>query len=277
MVVSAVRASAVGGPVRPQSLLSPTQCRHQREEDAVTDPNKSCRIVSEDDTDRQPLSELLLEIVDAVPAFKGNDLKLSYPGSRIVPVLWVGSSLALIGAFLTLQHLAFAVLLAYLVFNFGLTAFLVGSAAAAFKRELASLYRESVLRAGQVLASDLAMLKRLTAYSLEELSLARKACERSYDGYLERASLLKFPALIKLFPAVTGVGLTGLLTSVPTHGLMIVHGAGLFAIMICLCGALFIWMVEFSLKSKRQRHQRLLDLLDEGIEACKRDEDATLA
>jgi len=47
--------------------------------------------------------------------------------------------------------------------------------------------------------------------------------------------------------------------------------------MICLCGALVVWMVEFSLKSKRQRHQRLLDLLDEGIEACKRDEDATPA
>ncbi len=240
----------------------------------MIDPNKSYRIVSEDDTARQPLSELLLEIVDAVPAFKGNDLKLSYPGSLIVPVLWVGSSLALIGASLTLQHVAFAVLLAYLVFNFSLTAYLVGSAAVAFKRELESLYSESLLRAGQTLASDLAILKRLSAYPLEELSLARKACERSYDGYLERLSLLKFPALLKLVPIVTGVGLTGLLTSGPTHGPAIVRGAGLLVLLALLWGALFVWMVEFSLKSKRQRHQRLLDLLDEGIEACKRNEDA---
>jgi len=233
--------------------------------------------VSDDATDRQPLSELLLEIVDAVPSFRGNDLKLSSPGSLIVIVLWISSSLALIGASLTLQHVPWAVCLTYLVFNFSLTAYLVGGAAGALKRELTNLYRDSVLHAGQTLTSDIAIIKRLTVYPLEELSLARKACERSYEGYLERLSLLKFPALLKLVPLVTGAGLTGLLTSVSTHGSTIIRVAGLLVLLMCLCGAPFVWMVEFSLKSKRQRHQRVLDLLDEGVEACKRDEDITPA
>lgn len=237
----------------------------------------SFRTVSDDHTDRQPLSELLLEIVDAVPSFKGNDLKPSRPGNLIVIALWIGSGLTLIGVLLTLRQVAFAVLLAYLVFNLSLAVYLVGSTALAAKRELKALQKESVVRAGQMLSSDLAMLERLKVYSQEELSLARKACKRSYDGYLERLSLLKFPALLKLVPLVTGVGLTGLLTSGPRHGSTIMRGAGLLAIMICLCGALIVWMVEFSLKSKRHRHQRLVDLLDEGIEACKRDEDANLA
>jgi len=276
-IVANTVTETVGGPVRPQSLLSPTQCRHQREEDAVTDPNNSCRIVSEDDTDRQPLSELLLEIVDAVPAFKGSDLTPPRPRKLIVNVLWLGSGLTLIAVLLTLRHVAFAVLLAYLVFNLSLALYLIGSTAMAIKGELKTLQKESIIRAGQMLSSDLAMLERLKLYPQEELSLARKACERSYDVYLERLSLLKFPALLKLVPLATGVGLTGLLTSGPTHGPTIMRGAGLLAIMICLCGALIVWMVEFSLKSKRQRHQRLQDLLDEGIEACKRDEDATPA
>ncbi|MBS1051588.1 hypothetical protein [Gluconobacter japonicus] len=243
----------------------------------MTDPKMSFRTVSDDTTDRQPLSELLLEIVDAVPAFKRTDLTPSRPRNLIVTVLWLGSGLTLIAVLLTLRQVAFAVLLAYLVFNLSLAAYLIGSTAMAAKQELKTLQKESVIRAGQMLSSDLAMLKRLKLYSQEELSLARKACERSYDGYLERLSLLKFPALLKLVPLVTGVGLTGLLTSGPTHGPTIMRGAGLLVLLICLYGALIVWMVEFSLKSKRQRHQRLLDLLDEGIEVCKRDEDAAPA
>jgi len=132
-------------------------------------------------------------------------------------------------------------------------------------RANATLLRDICSTAAAQAPADLSMIRKLQAYPADELAVLRKGYERAYTGAVERILILHLPD----FPKV-GIFIGGyLLSRLPT----IVHALDGLIVPFLLPLAFiapFAWLAGLSIRLKKSRIQRLLDLLDAAIEARRK-------